>query len=417
VLEQCRPVTTDSRGTSDLRGATVVVVGLGDLGARVAAAVARLPVGRVVAISREAGRAAEVAGQAAVIAGLAGGAERVEGLVADVGEAEGMAATLRALDPAVIVMAASRHTWWRTPAALDGLPYGAWLPLQVGLTRELVRARDAAGSSAPVVALPFPDAVGPVLAPSGLAPDVGAGNVAEIAAKLAMLAAADAGVPRDEVTVRLIAHHAVERVAFSAFSALAGRATTGDAPAGRATTGGVPAGDGPAGGGPARDPGPPPWRAAIAVGGEPVPDEQVREWFATPHPLLPGRQTHVVTATATTVLVEALLGDAPRRVHVPAPGGRPGGYPAVASSSGVTLDLPDGVPEPHAVAINATAARWDGIERIDGDGTVTFTAEVAEATERLLGLRLATVRADEMDPMADELETRLHAAGSRETGA
>src|SRR5690242_10057786 len=75
LLEQCRPVT------ADLRGATVVVVGLGDLGARVAAAVARLPVGRVVAISRDARRVDEVVGQATVIAGLAGGAERVEGLV------------------------------------------------------------------------------------------------------------------------------------------------------------------------------------------------------------------------------------------------------------------------------------------------------------------------------------------------
>jgi hypothetical protein len=385
LLEQCGPVTTD------LRGATVVVVGLGDLGARVAAAVARLPVGRVVAISRDAGRASEVAGQSAVIAGLAGGAERVDGLVGDVADPDGMATTLRELDPAVIVMAASRHTWWRTPGALEGLPYGAWLPLQVGLTRELVRARDAAGSSAPVVALPYPDAVGPVLAPSGFAPEVGAGNVAEIAAKLAMLAAADAGVRRDGVSVRLIAHHAVERVAFSAFSALAG-------------------------GEPADDPGPPPWRAEIVVGGEPVADERVREWFRTPHALLPGRQTHVVTATATTVLVEALLGDEPRRVHAPAPDGRPGGYPALASRSGVVLDLPDSVPEAHAIAINAAAARWDGIERIDGEGTVTFTPEVAEATERLLGLRLETVRAEDMDAAADELDERLRAASSSEPG-
>jgi hypothetical protein len=116
------------------------------------------------------------------------------------------------------------------------------------------------------------------------------------------------------------------------------------------------------------------------------------------------------------VLVEALLGDVPRRVHVPAPGGRPGGYPALASTSGVALDLPDGVPEAHAIAINATAARWDGIERIDADGTVTFTTEVAEATERLLGLRLAAVRADEMDLVADELKARLHAAASIEAG-
>jgi hypothetical protein len=371
----------------NLGGATVVVVGVGDLGARVVAAVARLPIGRVVAVSRDAERAAEVAGQAAVIAGLAGGAQRVFGRAGDVGDPDGMAAILSDLDPAVIVMAASRHTWWRTPPALDGLPYGAWLPLHVGLTRELVRARNGAGSTAPVVALPFPDAVGPVLAPLGLAPELGAGNVAEIAAKLEMLAAADAGVSRGDVSVQLIAHHAVERTAFAAFSALAG-------------------------GDDRRDPGPPPWRAAVAVGGDPVPGERVREWFAAPHPLLPGRQTHVVTATAATVVVEALLGDAPRRVHVPAPGGRPGGYPTQISSSGIALDLPEGITESQAIAINATAARWDGIERIDGDGTVTFTADVAEGTERVLGLRLDLVRSSDLDAVARELDERLRAAAA-----
>jgi hypothetical protein len=159
-----------------------------------------------------------------------------------------------------------------------------------------------------------------------------------------------------------------------------------------------------------RNPGPPPWRAAIAVAGDPVPTEQVREWFVTPHPLLPGRQTHVVTAAAATVVVEALLSDTPRRVHVPAPGGLPGGYPAQISAGGVTLDLPAGVSESQAIAINATAARWDGIERIDDAGTVTFTPDVADTTERLLGLRLDRVTAAELDAMADELEARLRAA-------
>ena len=364
----------------------MVVVGVGDLGGRVATAVARLPVGRVVAISRDGERAAQVAGQAAIVAGLAGGAQRTAGVAGDVGDTEAMTAILRDLDPAVIVMVASRYTWWRSPDALAALPYGVWLPLQVGLTRELVRARNAAGSRAPVVGLPYPDAIGPVLAPLGLAPEMGAGNVAEVAAKLAMYAAAAEDVPRDEVSVQLIAHHAVERVAFAAFSALSG----GDEH---------------------RQPGPPPWRALVTVRGERVPDERVREWFAAPHPLLPGRQTHAITAAATAVVVEALLSDTPRRVHLPAPDGRPGGYPAVASAGGVTLDLPPDVSEEHAIAINATAARWDGIERIDGEGTVTFTTEVAEATERVLGLRLDIVTAGEMDAVADELDERLRASG------
>ena len=102
-------------------------------------------------------------------------------------------------------------------------------------------------------------------------------------------------------------------------------------------------------------------------------------------PLLPGTPTHVVTATAATVLVEALLADEPRRSTCRRPAGRPGGYPGCASRRRGRARPPAGVLRGHAIAINAVAARWDGIERIDGDGTVTFTADVTDATERLLG--------------------------------
>jgi hypothetical protein len=320
-----------------------------------------------------------------VIAGLARGAQRVEGLTGDVGDIPSMAAMLGRLDPAVIVLGASRHTWWRTPDALRALPYGALLPLHVGLARDMMRARDESGSRAPVVALPYPDAVGPVLAPLGLAPEVGAGNVSEIAAKLETLCARDHDVRREDVDVRLIAHHSVERVAFAAFSELGGGETS-------------------------IDPGPPPWRAEVTVSGAPVEPDRVREWFREPYPLLSGRQTHMVTATAACAVVEALLLDVPQRVHVPAPDGRPGGYPARLSSRGIALDLPDSVPESEAVAINATAARWDGIEQIDAHGTITFTRDVADTTSRVLGWPLERIAVEEIDAVTAELEARLRAA-------
>jgi hypothetical protein len=368
--------------SATLRTATVAVVGLGDLGAHVVDAVARLPIGRVVAVGRREERARQVAGQAAIVAGLTAGAQRVEAAVADASDVDAMAAVLRRLHPDVIVTAASRHTWWRTPEAVAALPFGVWLPLLVGLTRDLMRARRASGVAAPVVALPYPDAVGPVLAGIGLAPELGAGNVSEVAAKLQMLAAAAAEASPHEVDVRLIAHHAVERVAFAAFGALAG--DVGD-----------------------DDPGPPPWRATIAVRGRPLRDERVRELLTAAHPLLDGRATHVITAAATAGVVAALLSDMARHVHAPAPGGRPGGYPVTASVSGVALDLPPGMPESEAIAINAAAARWDGIERIDPDGTITFTDAVAEASERMLGTRLERVAVGEIDDVAAELERRL----------
>ena len=49
----------------------------------------------------------------------------------------------------------------------------------------------------------------------------------------------------------------------------------------------------------------------------------------------------------------------------------------------VELDLPAGVDEAEAVAYNERAGRGDGIERIDDDGTVHFTAECREAVAGL----------------------------------
>src|SRR4051812_48383086 len=119
--------------TTGMLDDTVAVLGLGDLGARTVEALARLPLGRLVAVARAPERARAVAGQSAIVAALSGGASSVDAEVADLADVEGTAALLERLRAAVVVVAASRHSWWRTPAALAALPYGAWLPLHAGL--------------------------------------------------------------------------------------------------------------------------------------------------------------------------------------------------------------------------------------------------------------------------------------------
>jgi hypothetical protein len=358
---------------------SVLVLGLGDLGQRIVNALTHRPGARLVVAARDADVARAVAGQASLIAALCDGPRRVEPARIDLDEIDATAAELARLRPSVIVLAASRLTWWRLPERATSVSYGAWLPLHVTIVRKLMEARAAAGLSAPVVALPYPDAVGPVLAGAGLAPELGAGNVLEMAAKLGTVAADRAGVPREQVEVRLVAHHATERIAFSAFEAL----------------GGV---------GPLS---PPPFLARVSVDGEPLPDAVVRDYLTAPHPLPSGRATHMLTAAATAATVEALLSDTPRKLHVPAPAGRPGGYPVTVSRAGIELDLPEGVSEPDAIAINAVAARWDGIELIESDGTLTYTAAVSDEIERALGLRLGRITLDEQPAVADELAARL----------
>ena len=62
-----------------------------------------------------------------------------------------------------------------------------------------------------------------------------------------------------------------------------------------------------------------------------------------------------------------------------APSGLPGTYPARIESGDVKLELPEDLTEDEAVALNEEALRWDGIERIESDGTVIYTGDAQAA--------------------------------------
>jgi hypothetical protein len=321
---------------------TVAVVGLGDLGSRVLDLLARSPrVERLIGMTRDADRGAARVAQCRLVAALADGPRHVEfRAIGDVAEAA-------EVDADVLVAAATRHTWWKPSP--KGVPYGTWLPLQLTLVRDLMRARPRAR----VVCLPYPDGVGAALAPLGLAPDIGAGNVGETAPKLALLSGGD---------VRLVMHHAAQRYAFPSFGFL-GDDTEEE----------------------------PPWAAEIVVAGERV---DPGPYFHADWPLPTGTVSHDLTGASTVQVVEALLSETPVRAHAPAPRGLPGGYPVRLSRDTIAVDWPD---EAAAVAINERAQCWDGIERVEPDGTIVFTRE-------LFGVGTARVAPHELDAVADALE-------------
>ena len=66
----------------------------------------------------------------------------------------------------------------------------------------------------------------------------------------------------------------------------------------------------------------------------------------------------------------------------------------LVSRDRIEIDWPD---EGEAVAINERAAQWDGLERIEPDGTLVFTSE-------LFGLGVSRVAPHELDDVAAELE-------------
>jgi hypothetical protein len=374
--------------------ASVLVAGLGDLGGRVLELLAADDrIGTLTGCGRRTEEATALVHQAALVSAASRGAERVGHVEVDLGSEPAVREVLDRARPDVVVFAASRHSWWRTPAAARNLPYGVWLPLQLSLLRVFMRALRASAARSTVVALVHPDAAGPVLAAEGLAPDVGAGNVAEVAAKLEVLVAEEHGCRRADVDVRLVLHHAAERLAFSLFDP---------------------------GPGPGSSTSDPPYLARVTVAGEVLPDDEVDRLLRQPYPLPQGTGSHQLTAATVGALVGALLDDAPQRLHVPAPSGLPGGYPVVVHRGAVELDLPPGVDRAEAVAVNERAARHDGIAEVGADGRIILTEEASAAAADVLGLHLERVGPDDLDRVADELAEaldRLHRQQGHQQGS
>lgn len=365
----------------------VLVAGLGDLGKRIGNSLARHDrIDQLVLAGRRPATAQAYTDQLRLIAALSGGPSCIRFEPVDLEDRAQTSSLLRRVQPDVLVLAASRATWWRPLAAdpvrarqLAALPYGAWLPIHVSFVRTVMEAHREADVGTRVISLPFPDAVGPALAPLGLAPHIGAGNVGEVAAKLQVLAAAELAISPADVTVRLVMHHASERVAFDAFTQLSGdQANVLDAP----------------------------WLGQVDVNGRRLPDAWVDTAVRGPYTLPPGVASQEMTAAAAVQAVMALLAERPRLVNAPAPGGLPGGYPVMASRTAIELCLPIGVTREEAIAINCRAARWDGIDAIESDGTIVFTAAVSDATEYTLGLKLQRVTPSDMDAVAAEMMQR-----------
>lgn len=381
-----RDVRLDAPSGPDM---TVVIVGLGHLGGVMLELLAREPgIRRVVAAGRD-----EVRGRARVnvaqLGALAQGrAPDLSFAPLDVTRPDDVAALVERETPDVLLMTASLSTWWLPDllpapgrAALARAGFGAWLPVHLALPLALMRALSATGVRAPVLTAPFPDVVNCVLGRIGLAPTSGVGNLDEIVPKLRLLAAARLGAPVGDVDVTLVAHHALERIVFGA----------------------------------ARDAQVPPHFLRIACRGRDVTEEVDGEGLLrAPFPLAWGPAIHFLTAGSAVRLVRALGSDGPVRLHAPGPAGLPGGYPVLARRSGVSVAPIDGLTLPEAIAINERSHRFDGIERIESDGTVVFSDDTVEALRETLGYDGARLPPDEAAPRGRELVARFREYAARQ---
>ena len=354
---------------------TVLVSGVGQVGGWALEFLARTPgVERIVTVKRSPWQGPSWTTIAMLGSAIEGHTKHLEHRQGDLADSGQMARLLAEVRPDAIVHSATVQS----PRVLSGAAidparraeiraatFGMWLPWHLWPAVQLTRAVELSGVDTHVVNVSFPDVVNVAIWNHfGHGPSTGAGNLEVCAARVLRYVMAMTGRPAAGIDVSLVGSHAL------------------------LTRGTVV-----------------PHHFRLTIDGADATDQvdltealsswpEVINWH--------GDVPNSLYAGSAVKNALALTGSEPLTTHVSAPMGRPGGYPAVVGSGTVELRLPPGLAETEAVAINDRAARFDGIERIEPDGTVVYTAESRAAMETL-GYRCEAVEFDDLPQRCDEL--------------
>lgn len=360
---------------------TLMLIGLGDLGGVILELLARgESLGRIIIASRDEKRGVARCNLARLGAMAQGYQPEVSFISLDLNNTEAVAETVQREAPDLILSTATMQTWWlsdRLPppqsALISSAGFGLWLPVHLTLTMKLMEALRQADYKGLTLTAPFPDVVNCILGKLDLAPTCGVGNIDEIIPKVRLLAAERLGTSPGSVQVILVAHHALEPAAF-----------------------GEPVAE------------IPPYFLRIEHDGQDVTEAvNAEELLLAPYPLPPGPPIHFLTAGSTIRLIRALISEQDTFLHVPAPNGLPGGYPVIANNAGVQPAPIEGLTLAEAIAINEQSHRFDGIERIEADGTAVFRPESVQIFRDALGYDCDRLSPTESQERAKELMARF----------
>ena len=353
--------------------ARVLVIGPGDMGARIVAGLARTPGVRELVLAG----VPATAGQEAV--GMVRSTSDVAArfIAADCSEPAAVEELLTETSPDVIVQCASLMSPWalsgRTDAvarALAAAGLGVMLPMQLPVVRAVMCAVRATGFTGPVANLSYPDVANVVLDRLGLAPAIGLGNVTMQLLRVRGALRAHLGPDADLPLVRVIGHHNQVYPVMRA-----------------------------------EPPDDPDDRVRVFLGEE---GERADHLAYVGHPYAAGVVYNHVTAAACVRVVQALLpGAGTTRISAPAPFGLPGGYPVIIEDGTISLDLPPGQELDEVTAWQSSIGRHDGVDSIAADGTTTFTEQARDAVAAVAPWLAEALHPDEAPERADRIRALL----------
>lgn len=307
----------------------------------------------------------------------------IEVVPVDLMNIEATAEQLAALRPDIIFNATTLHSWWTIlqlpPDAyqrVDRARGGVWTPMHLVLVRRLMRAVREAGLQTVVVNASYSDVTHAALAAEGLSPAIGIGNVANAVPGIRLAAAHLLGCELKAIDVRFFAQHYVSY-------RMPRTGSTDGAPYHLSI-----------------------YREGQRIGPEEVSHDEIFANVAGRFRRVEALAGQSVTASSATAVLRALADRVERVVHAPGPLGLVGGYPVRVAPTGISIDLPEGLSLDDAVEINRECQKYDGIEAVESDGTVRFTAESAEIMRKLLGYDCDAMALDECEGRAEELAAK-----------
>ncbi|WP_339497310.1 hypothetical protein [Pseudomonas sp. EA_15y_Pfl1_P101] len=306
----------------------------------------------------------------------------IKPVVADLTNIAKVAQLLREEAPDMLVNCASLQSW----RVITGLPklsfekldqaqFGPWLPMHLTLMHCLMRAVKASGITTKTINAAFPDAVNPILARIGLAPDIGVGNVANLVPAVRFSIARLLECAPADVQVQLYAQHY-----FSHYV--------------------------PRGGLPPRAS----YRLLYEVRDRPeLAGPAAEAIFSTVKSelrRLGGVDGQFLTACSAVTVIEGLFSPTPVLVHAPGPLGLPGGYPVLLHEGRIEVQFSEACPKDEAVRINTICQGQDGIDEIHCDGSVSYNPQCMVVMQSMLGYSKNTMSIEQSAEFALELASK-----------
>ena len=310
----------------------------------------------------------------------------------DLLDVDSSAETLRKYDPDLVFQVATLQSWWVREylpederKKLAQAEIGPWLPMHITIPFHLMQAINKAGISPYVVNASVPDVVCPALGKIGMAPTVGIGNLGEVTPLIKMVVSKRLGVPIRDVTISVVGSHYV------CYHIESDGNTAGA-----------------------------PYYLRVLVNGKDVtqeidPDQKLKREGWDDIPQIPEDPMMLNRLTASTVVkvIRAILQDTKEIVNTPGPNGLPGAYPVRLGRELVEVVLPDDISLEEAIAINEEGNRFDGIEKIEDDGTIIITDKSYRIMRDTLGYDVKKFNIRDSKGLAKQLGKAFRSYGER----